>query len=292
MRGEFSLSVQRILQRNGIAQITIDSIRDLVLVAQSIVLARHAPSGSILFDPQSYSEEYMWVEYQLVRYPGPLRKQNVSTENSYPSGYSPPGEPDTSTYRYEQPFDNSVVPAQAANILDPVVRICGILYLEELLPEPRTMDPYSVPLSLLNQHVREIVLRLRDREAAFLAGAPSSSTSSIDGLPGDIAALRPLLLWVCMVAYTLAQIVEADVSFINSGAQPVDRAPYQDCVVLLVGGDASPAGVDALPERDLELARLLPVQELRVLGYDDRVVLKQIVGDYEARQMAAIAPFL
>lgn len=298
MRAGYSLTIQRILQRVGIAQINIDSIRALVLVSRAINLALHAPPGSILFDPQSYSEEIMHVEYQLVKYPGPLRDE--TQESSYANGYSSSGENDTSGYGHEQ-FDNrssssdttlpftsqSVIPTETANILDPVVRIAGILYFEELIPEPRTIDPYAVPLGLLSTLVRDIVMRLHDREAAFLAPGPEHPF--LDGLPQDPAALRPVLLWACMVAYTVAHIAEADTTFRPSHA--VDRVPYQDCVALLLGA-ASPCAVDALPEGDFELARLLPVQELHSSAYDDRSILKTIVADYEARQMVAIAPFM
>lgn len=306
LKSNISIAVHHLLQSCGIAQVIIESVRALVFATRSVDLARHSPPGShgsVLFDPNSFVEEFAWVEYQLVQYPGPLRDPRTPLENSEYTGRYPLPR-DTTHYGYQQtyshaPADDRInamtfhahgnLPTKTTNILDPVVRIASILYVEEFIPELTTINPYGVQLALLNHQMLEIVLLLRNRTAAFLAGTASSPDDfSFDGLHRDTPALRPVLVWVCVVAYTVAQIVETNPNFYT---HPIDRTPYQDCVALLLGA-TSPDDVAALPASDFELANLLPVHSLGSLGFENEAVLKQITADYEARQMVAIAPFL
>lgn len=296
-------NLQHILQPCGIAQVNIESIRSLAFFTHAVELARHGTPGVIRFDPESFSEELSWAEYQLVSYPGALRDQTVPMDNDYAKQYPSPRR-ETTPYGCQQAYESTsansntnamvlgtrdIVPSEAHNILDPVLRSAGILYAEEITTKTRTFDPYGVQLAMLNQQIRNIVLRLREREAAFLASTASTPDDlPFDGLPRDNDALRPLLLWVCMVVYTVAQIIEADTAFY---VHTVDRTPYQDLVALLLGATA-PADVSALPSSDFELAKILPVRELGSVAFEDDVVLNQITSDYEARQMVAIAPFL
>ncbi|KFA74956.1 hypothetical protein S40288_02241 [Stachybotrys chartarum IBT 40288] len=285
----FSIKVQHLLQACGVVQDNIDSVSALVHFVQSTKAARHAPGGSIIFEPHGYIEEFTWIEQLLVRFPGPLRDEIVRTNRVYDDKHRM----QTLDMGMLQSFDDSgfqnhlspstdVALDGAGNLLDSFVRLTAILYMEELLPESYTVEPYSFLLSMLGQQTRAIVTRLRAR-GAFLPAA----SFNLDGLPQTMH-LRPLLIWGCMVAYAVAKVAEVD-----TGMQPLslDISPYQDCVGLLIGSE--PGGIDGLTERDFDLCNLLHIQELRTVNCDDRSFLRQMVVDHASRQLLSpVNPYI
>lgn len=283
MRAQYAFRVHQLFQVCGITQFNIDSIRALVFFTQALKLSRTVPTNTFLLESPGYMEEYMRIEYMLTRYPGPLRDETVSSGNAFLDRFSSLHEPDFSDDGLRQPAPGTLyqdhmqrsnaVPTASGNLLDPVLRIGAILYMEELLSEPRTQSSYNVLLTMLSHQVQTIIMRFHER------GAYAHSPGLIlDGLP-HTDVLRPLLLWTCMVIYSIAQVTDAETGLC---LQPIDLGSYLECVALLVGVRAE--DVDALSDCDLELCRLLPVQELGTVTYDDRTLLKRMLADYEARR--------
>jgi hypothetical protein len=281
LRAQFAFRVHQLLQVCGITQVNTDSTRALVFFTQALILSRRVPTNTFLLESPGYLEEYTIIEYMLTRYPGALRDETVPTDNPFLDRFSSLHEPDFSDdairqsptiYQdHMQPCDP--VPAASGNLLDPVIRIASILYMEELVSEPRTPGSYQVLLAMLSRQIQTITMRFHER------GTYTQSPGLIlDGLP-HTDVLRPLLLWTCMVIYYIAQVTDADTGLC---LQPIDLDCYLECVALLVGLSAE--DVDALADCDLEFCRLLPVQELGTMTYDDRTLLKRMLADYEARR--------
>ena len=80
-----SLSIQQTVVPCGITPIIAKSIQDLALFTNTIKMGRTANFRSLLFEPYSLAEECLWVEDQLVRYPGALRDGSIIEK----SGVSP-----------------------------------------------------------------------------------------------------------------------------------------------------------------------------------------------------------
>ncbi|KAH7313382.1 hypothetical protein B0I35DRAFT_480071 [Stachybotrys elegans] len=287
-KNSLSVRVQRLLQLCRVSQENMESVRALVYFAQATKIESHAPVGSYLFDPNAYIEEYTWVEQRLVRCPRPLRDEIFGSEDPY----APKQRLQNLDIGMLQPFagssfhsqlspGHSIPTAPPPNVLDSVIRIASILYIEELLPEPYTVEPYSFLFSMLNQQIRTINSRLRERKS-FL----SDSGYGLDGLP-QLQFLRPVMIWVCMVAYAVAKVAELDASI---QTVILDLTPYQDCIGLLVGSKSS--DLDLLSDQDFELCGLMQIQELRTVNCDDRMFLNQIVSDYSRRLMGPIDPYL
>ncbi|KAI9167413.1 hypothetical protein HJFPF1_03540 [Paramyrothecium foliicola] len=282
LRAQYAFRVHQLFQVCGIAQINIDSVRALVFFAQALKLSRRVPTNTFLLESPGYIEEYTRIEYMLIRYPGPLRDETLPTGNFFLDRYSSLHEPDfaddmlrqTPTpciYEDHIPQCNAV-PVASGNLLDPILRIGAILYMEELLSEPRTATSYNVLLAMLSHQLQIITMRFHER------GAFQQNTGLVlDGLPHD-DVLRPLLIWAAMVVFSIAQVADAETGFC---LQPIDMRPYLECVALLVG--TRPEDVDALADCDFELCKLLPVQELGATTWDDRTILKRMLADYESR---------
>ena len=253
---------------------------ELTVYTAAINLARLAPSRTILFDPHSYVEEYSWIEWQLARNPAPLKLDNpaldylapeASTNKKQPSRT---GAPRSTTKlksaggKTKQKRSEATV-TPTLNCLDSVVRIAALLYTEEMFPECHTVDPYGVLYRLLNKHFKVINARLSK-------GASMWSDQSLP--PPD--QLRPILIWVCLVACTVGRIIELEVSF---KVRTTDFTPYQCALAHLI--PLGSMGVDSLPESDFRLCKLLPIELLRVTCSGYRHALKTIMFKYEASRL-------
>ena len=155
-----------------------------------------------------------------------------------------------------------------ASVVNPLIRAASIIYLEKLIPTPHAAHDFRHCLSLLNVHVRNVVLHLYEQESYM-----QDSCFALDHLAAT-NCLRPLIIWVCAIAYAVSTVSDAN-------DKHVDLVAFEDCLGLLVG--TSPRDVDGLLDSDFELCRLLPVQELDSLCGDDREILKLIMIDYEER---------
>jgi hypothetical protein len=179
------------------------------------------------------------------------------------------------------------MPMPSRNLLDPIVRVPAILYMEELLPEPHTLNPYHVPFSLMNYQMRVVLGRLQERLSLNRYNNSPVSQAALED-DEDLASLetiRPVLLWASVITYAVANAVSLDpISAFMSG---IDHVVYQDLVAILVSGDInvipSEQDIELLPEGDLEMCKLLPVEQLGSSYNDTTDILRQIVADHHAR---------
>ena len=151
------------------------------------------------------------------------------------------------------------------------------------------MAPYSIPISLLNYQLRLIVGRAQARlDGSMLYSDRISTTSPLSIEDDDLASiehLRPVLIWVCTVAYAVANILDKERW--TPLWKLVDRTAYQDCIAILLGSGSgtvpSAADIDALPASDFALCEILPVSQLASVRSDEKTLLKEIVHDYRKR---------
>ena len=290
-RVEISLSIQQTVVPCGITPVIAQSIQDLALFTNTIKMGRTANFRSLLFDPYSLGEEYLWVQDQLVRYPGALRDGSIIERSGMPPVWTlGDDKTQSASLCLTAPAISQTppIPAPAANMLDPVVRIAGILYIEEIFQELRSMAPYAIPISLLNYQLRLIVGRVQARLDASTFSEQISTTSPLSIEDDDLASiehLRPVLIWVCTVAYAIANILDKERW--TPLWKMVDRTAYQDCIAVLLSSGSgtvpSAAEVDTLPESDFALCEVLPVSQLASVRSDEKTLLKEIVRDYRQR---------
>ncbi|KAG9251516.1 uncharacterized protein F5Z01DRAFT_268566 [Emericellopsis atlantica] len=240
-RAELAVRAHHLLSACSIALANIESIQGLAFFTQTIIAARHGTHPqSILVDPASFAEDCLQVEHQLVRNPKALRDDMAETE---------------------------ALLRVAANPLDPLLRIAAILYIEDLLPDAHSVDLYTILLTALI-HQSRIILQRKTY--------PESSPSPLP----DATAVRPLLLWTCMVGHAI-------VTFTNAQKGTVlDFAVFEDLAAVTLGDSSGAAPADAEDEEnELDLCELLPLGELRsVKGCDEEAMLRQLVAAHDARE--------
>jgi hypothetical protein len=280
-KSTLAFKVQQVLGRCKASQDNLDSVSALAFFGHAAQIARQARPGSFIFDPSGYIEEHLWIEQLLVRYPSPLRDifKPYGDEGSLQNVGLGLGQPFNSSHFMSHQQPNGSLTRDTDNLIDSFIRLTAILYMEELLPEVYTIEPYTFLLSILQQQTRQLAAHLRARHS-FIPAA----TFAGDGLPST-NDMRPLLIWGCMVAYAVVKVAEG-----ATGIQPVlvDVTPYQDCISLLVG--SKPDGVDGLSKSDFALCKLLSLQELRTVNCDDQTLLKQMVAEYASHQLLQPMP--
>ena len=158
----------------------ISSLTSLSLLGSLIRLARY-PSDQhsvVLFDPHSFTEEWLGVMHALITQGGPLRGDDDAATNPNWNPFHQPSEsrpayissivhhvpcvPRTGEYMTDHRLKPSVAimpaPLGPAGALEPALRIIGLLFVKELLPDwPRSFGGYAVLLSLLRGHVERIL---------------------------------------------------------------------------------------------------------------------------------------
>ena len=281
------IKVQHLLQSYGLPQDLIRPFRELIAFLEAVQIARRSSAGAIRLDPHSFVEEYSWIEYQLVGYSQastvatPLAEHGDSAASSI---QQMTGSTSASSENCIDPYSAAFSAAKPSNCVDvnslalskalaETTRLAGILYMEELFPEPHTLDPYAVLFqSLLGQisYINAALFAEYINQQHDYPSVPSllASTSNV---------VRPLLIWICMVCCTVARIVNQETTF---KVHPVDLNPYLSCLSCLIGNSASK--VDELRDRDFEMCRLFPVQMLREASTDDRTLLRRIMYEYES----------
>lgn len=263
--------VEHMLVPCGIQSIVIDSVAGLAIFA-STVCAATAPGSTIRLDPHGFIDEWYWVQHQLLQYPGPLSNPDtpaqslqvtMSAEASH--GVAIKGNEPLIKTVY-MPSAQSVEPARASNILEPIVRLASILYIEALVPDdPRTLNGYAVLLTLMSKLFGDVMRRIRHLNEQGEKDEP------IDELP-EVAVMRPVMIWASLVAYVVAWLGDKEVHW---GAVRYDRDAYRECLVYFVG--SRPEDVDLLIEGDLELCQLMGMKDLIGNKMDTRVLLKAVI---------------
>ncbi len=229
-------------------------------------------------DPFCFSEELYWIQYLLVSQPAPLRKAVAPhdaaaahhAETAALCGANPLLPVDTSSLATESYVRNHRAPLAALYIvpadltppsttaLEPALRIGGILYLKEYIPDfPRNIGGYSILLHLLRNHL-------------------GSSAAELASLLANRSA-RAVLLWLCLVGDTVSRIANTNEQR-DKPAEQYDRRVYRariaDLVstrILVDGGADNGDGVEAvdtinsLPDSDWALCRLLSLGSIQAL---------------------------
>ncbi|KAM0284416.1 hypothetical protein ACHAQH_001992 [Verticillium albo-atrum] len=270
-RARLSNAVKSILSLCNVQQVIIESFASLVLFTHAVSVALAAKKRTILYDPEAFIEEWLWVEYQFIRFPGVLRDETTpipSIELDLNLGERRYKEPFVRGTRYCAP--GKLLPTHADNIIEPAVRLAGLLYVDALVPdEPRTLNGYAVLLGLLTTAIENILARLAARGRQCGDGEVFD-----DGLP-SMAAMRPILIWVGLTGFMVAWAGDGERFW---GLGRYDRTMYRECLVQIIG--STPESVDMLLEEDLALCRLLDAKNLVLKDIATRTVLKGILMEH------------
>lgn len=263
-QAEIVSKLQRCLQPANLLPVNMNSIKALAFFAQTVILARHAlTAGShVTIDPQGYAEDCLHVEYQLIKYPRALRADVAESDEAF------------AALEAGHEIESASLTKRTPNLLDALARVAAILYIEDLLPDVRSVDLYSILLTVLTHQLRNTILAIRHRGIDPQLN-PTTSTPDIiaDSLP-SIESARPVLLWACLIGHAIANFVLQ-----ARPASIIDRSAFEDCVALLLVESSG------LKSGDLELCEVLPIRELRAVSCDESTLLRQIVAGYEAKQV-------
>ncbi|RBQ91423.1 hypothetical protein VDGD_05866 [Verticillium dahliae] len=270
-RARLSKAVKGILAFCNVQEVICESFASLVLFSHAVSTALAAKKRTILYDPEVFIEEWLWVMYQLIRFPGVLRDESTqipSIELDLNLGERRYKEPLVRGSRYCAP--GRLVPAHADNILEPALRLAGLLYVDALVPdEPRTLNGYAVLLGLLTTAIDTILMRLAARGWEYQDDATFD-----DGLPA-MAVMKPVLIWIGLTGYVIAWTGDGERFW---GLGRYDRSMYCECLAKVIG--STPQSVDALLESDLALCGLLDPKNLLRKEIATRTLLKGILKEY------------
>jgi hypothetical protein len=280
-RAEIATNLQRCVQPCNIHPANIASLQTLAFFSRTVILARHAmTAGShVVIDPQGYAEDCLHVEYRLIKYPQALRSDVAESDKAFTelaaaTGQNADGSVKGGSATVETSANSSGKPAP--NLLNALVRVAAILYIEDLLPDVRSIDLYSILLSVLTHQIRNIIIVIRQRSVdpqLGSAAAPSAAVVVADSLPSvDIS--RPVLIWTCLIGHAIT-------SFILQSRPSImlDRSAFEDCVALVLSESGG------LRAGDMALCEVLPIRELRAVSCDESTLLRQIIAGYEAKQV-------
>ncbi|CAK7204915.1 hypothetical protein SEUCBS139899_007677 [Sporothrix eucalyptigena] len=306
----------------GVSPVVSQTLGSLCVFVQAVQLAADLSktAAPLPLDPYCFSEELYWLQYHLVSQPGPLRQdvapQDAAAAHNAEAAAMQPNLPSTSPSPTPRPntllpVDTSrlqtesyvrnhraplaalyIVPAAPATstttLLEPAMRICGILYLKEFFPDfPRNLGGYAILLHILRWH-------LCDGPASTLFADTHTAL-----LTNPCA--RALLLWICIVGDTVSRLANGNEER-SSPLEQYDRRVFRERLVDLVRTSGqvqtdegspmavSPDGqgsinggmdgvdgmdalfaVDCLLESDWALCRLLDLGRIEQLGeWSDR----------------------
>ncbi len=263
-RAEIADQLDSILSPVRIDPVVIASVTGCAIFVETANRALTSkPARSILFDPHAFTEELCWVQHQLVTQPGPLRRSSGSVAMCAAVVDVSKLKTENYVLNHQLPLSAPVIPAPHHNFLEPVLRICCLLYLKELMPDfPRNLGGYSVLLTLLRAH-------LKDTRRRCLG------TETTRDVPLYNAA-RPVMLWVCLVGNTIARI--ADGNECRFGSDRYDRTVFSLALADFMEGVEG--GIDGLDDdRDFTLCRLLALSRIRGESWNDRVELKRLLEE-------------
>lgn len=284
-------------------------LASLSILASTVRLARHS-AGAVAFDPHHLNEESLSVAHQLLTNPCPLREAcGDGDDNPFISGGSNSSAPsarpvDSYMANHRLRPGAHIVPWAGSDSLEAALRISGLLYLKELLPDwPRNLGGYAVLLELLRQHVDAVMLqgaidplldmyggggggndddpyceyyshtpvRGRDtttaswKDAAFIAASPKDAHER----------RRAALVFVCLVGNTVSLVADQNEGRYLPGDR-YRRDVYQRCLRDVLGG----GGETMRRESDFALLRLLDMRNIKGEKWDDRVALENLLEEH------------
>jgi hypothetical protein len=286
VRTDIAAKLNQLLITGEVDQDIIDSVVDLAKFVRTISDGLKKPKGTVQHEPTHFTEEWYWVEYKLLTASFPLRNQSTDIPGNAQLDYPSPfmsgnaedgGEmPRTADIRDKKmlisktPLD--IIPTQSSNLLEPALRLAAVLYVEAVVPDvPRSVNNYGVLLILLSYQLKVVTTSLSERKLQRELGLMLDERVDMDGLPSMIA-IRPVVIWACLIGYVVSILAEEDRIF---SPQKFDRTIYRRCLAQVIG--PHPDEVDNLSEWDLQLCRLLGVENIQLSKWDDRTFLKYIM---------------
>ncbi|CAH0052467.1 unnamed protein product [Clonostachys solani] len=280
LRAEVTSNMRTCLQGSRISQLNIDSFQALALFTQTVVHARQASNkdSSFALDFQGFAEDCLRVEYQVARYPRSLRDDIAQADQAFAALGVSELNPDVIT-RGRAHSPSPLTPETTdpeRNLMNAVLRSAALLYIEDLLPDSHSVDLCIILLRALSHQLGNIVLAMGHRLTS------PESTPTVNRVLPSLEAMRPVLLWSCMVGYALTQFLT------QTRSASLDRSPFEHCVGLLLLGPGAPKG--GLSEKDMKLGEILPVRAIRSVSSDEGTLLRQMVAGYEAKQLRGKQP--
>lgn len=272
LRDSISRSISYVFTRCGIERRVATSLAGLAIFARAIRAASAAGKGEMLFDPDAFIDEWYWVLQEILCHPGPLcdpstPAQGVRIDTAQTGSHGRPG-----IVGIRMPPPGGVVPAHADNLLEPAVRLAGVLYVEALVPdEPRTLNGYAILLALTTQTIQAVMEKVRRRPVA-------DGDCHDDGLP-NISAMRPVMIWVALVAYVVAWLGDGEVQW---DSPRYDRSVYRECLAFFIG--SAPGDVDRLTGADMMLCDILDVKDLLRKDVRSRHLLRTALLEWNEEQ--------
>lgn len=310
-----SQQLSSLLQPLGISHEIITTLSSLATLTSAVEMARNS-SNDVAFDPHGFTEEWMAITHALLSRPGPLRETD-----SHPDAHNPyctetntldsPSASGSHTDYYManhrlQPFI-PIIPAPSPGLvgpLEPALRIAGLLFLKELLPDwPRNLGGYAVLLSLLRDHLLEILRRCREdippkKNRLEVRSQPGASgTTSTKQPPARISSsqrqplirstpppqptfnpnpnrnpytnsnpqnLKPILLFLSLIGDTVSRLGNT-----NESRQVADeyypREIFRECLWGICGL-VDRASIDTLGDEDLVILRLFDLRMIMSEG--------------------------
>ncbi|KAH8895017.1 hypothetical protein GQ53DRAFT_839388 [Thozetella sp. PMI_491] len=338
-----------------ISPITITSLTNLAIFTSAVRLARSttpptpSPGSSasvptvpsiipIAFDPHAFTDELHAVTHDLLVHPAPLR--DPSTTGTGPANpFNPPDDPSdipsAAATAVDEPLANEnyitnhrlhlsgglIIPSPLGEggHLEPALRIAGLLYLKELLPDwPRNVGGYAVLLDLLATHLRGIMGTISglDRAGAGMEGslvsqglgmdepelanldpalfeasgmrrgssgrASSNSTSTVKGKGRRMSGLRLQELRPAVLWLCAFGNLVSLIADKNESRSSPDEC-YQRTIfrecLVEVAGVASVEDVDCLTEDDMVFFGLFDLRNLQGDEWDDRSALRALAAE-------------
>ncbi|TID01327.1 hypothetical protein CH35J_003774 [Colletotrichum higginsianum] len=252
------------------------------LFAGVLRAASSSPGREMLFDPEAFIEEWLWCEYKLVKYPGPLRSDCSSACRRLPDKLYMAADLGSSEAVAEVMVETlraQPVPPLVGNLLESALRAAAIVYIEVLVPdEPGSPLAHAILLNLLSTSVQTIVQRLQERQSKTRNEKPRENSCDDDDdddcLPST-ATSKPVLIWICIVGFVVSKLYETDLA---ARGILFDRACYGQCLAMIVGPE--PKDVDRLRDEDLALCRVLDARGLRIQPCDERIILKGLLKEH------------
>ncbi|KAK3940520.1 hypothetical protein QBC46DRAFT_364055 [Diplogelasinospora grovesii] len=249
-----SQTLNTLLEPLGIGSVVVRSLVDLAVFSTAVQQPRNSPDiTSLRFDPHAFTDEWLNVMNALLTQPGPLQPDHA--------------------------------PLEAA------LRVAGLLYLKELLPDyPRNIGGYAVLLELLATHLTKILhedhanterapvsvsrkgkqketidpqLRNKDNKAQ------GSSSNNAGQQQKARMMKKAVVLWLCVVGDRVARIAgevpecqdeqqeeddDDDDDDDTGNNNSLERDIYRDCLVQVAGLTVDT--VDTLDDNELVMFRL------------------------------------
>ncbi|KAK0645883.1 hypothetical protein B0T16DRAFT_148495 [Cercophora newfieldiana] len=261
----------------------INTITSLCLFVACVRLA-YQSGGAVWYDPHAFTDEWLSITYDLLAKPSPLRESTVG-ENPYVGGRTG----DTPIIRTADHYmanqrlrkDAHIIPAPGTHDWEAALRIAGLLYLKELIPDlPQNLGGYAVLLVLLRHHLEAIIQDMAldvdvNIDPALVTGDADSEISAVCRVDAR-AQRKAVLVFLCVVGNTVSLIANENEGRYEKG-DVYERGVYQRGLRLALGVDGEGGNPPARNEGDLLLLKVLDMRNIKEEKWDDRVAVEELL---------------